>query len=216
MTARNIATIDGCGVFPADNGWNQDVSTRALHPNSANYIASVNSSRTTLHPDFGGGGAYGIPFVTVGEGEAPRPVNWTAYGDESDAGPYPIPPEAPVEGGADSDGDRHVIALQRGTCRLFELYRALARRPLGRGLGRGVGLRSNALRPLGWTSADAAGLPILPGLVRYDEVAAGSVNHAVRFTVQRTQRGYVLAATHFASSNTDPALAPMGLPRTSP
>ncbi|MDZ4828312.1 MAG: hypothetical protein SGJ13_17875 [Actinomycetota bacterium] len=205
-------TIESCGVFPADNAWNQDVSGLPVHPNSANYVASINSSRATLHPDFGGDGEYGIPFITVGETELLRPVNWTAYGDESDAGPYPIPPEAPVEGGADSDGDRHVLAVQAGTCKLFELYRAFWRGDhWDADSGAVWDLRSNALRPLGWTSADAAGLPIFAGLVRYDEVAAGSVNHALRFTVQRTQRGYVLPATHYASSNTDPALPPMGL-----
>ncbi len=199
-------------MFPADNAWNEDVSTLPVHANSANYLASINSSRTTLHPDFGGGGEYGIPFITVGESEPLRAVNWTAYGDESDAGPYPVPPEAPVEGGAGSDGDRHVLTLQRGTCKLFELYRAFwSGDHWDADSGAVWDLRSNLLRTLGWTSADAAGLPILPGLVRYDEVAAGAVQHALRFTVSRTQRGFILPATHAASSSTDPALPPMGL-----
>ena len=199
-------------MFPADNAWNRDVSALPVHPNSANFIASINASCTTLHPDFGGGGEYGIPFVTVGESEPMQNVNWTAYGDESDPGPYPIPPTAPVEGGADSDGDRHVLAVQRGTCKLYELYRAFWQGDhWDADSGAVYDLRSNVLRPLGWTSADAAGLPILAGLVRYDEVAAGSVNHALRFTVQRTQRGYILPATHAASSSSDANLPPMGL-----
>jgi hypothetical protein len=199
-------------VFPADNAWNRDVSTLPVHPNSANFIAGINASRATLLADFGGGGEYGIPFVTVADREPLQNINWTAYGDESDPGPYPIPPTAPVEGGADSDGDRHVIALQRGTCKLFELYHAFWQGDhWDADSGAVYDLRSNALRPLGWTSADAAGLPILAGLVRYDEVAAGSVNHALRFAVQRTQRGYILPATHAASSSSDPNLPPMGL-----
>ena len=205
-------TIEGCPVFPADNAWNADISGAPVHPASATYIASISASRANLHPDFGGGGAYGIPFIVVPDTEPLQAVNWTAYGDESDPGPYPIPGHAPVEGGAASDGDRHVIALQRGTCRLFELYRAFWRGSYwDADSGAAWNLNSNATRPLGWTSADAAGLPILPGLVRYDEVAAGEVRHALRFTVQRTQRGYILPATHFASSSNDPALPPMGL-----
>jgi hypothetical protein len=205
-------SIDGCSVFPADNAWNQDISTRPVHPLSASYVATINSSRTTLHPDFGGGGEYGIPFSVVGDTEPARPVVYTAYGDESDPGPFPIPPGAPVEGGASSDGDRHVIVVQRGTCQLFELYRAFWRGDRWEAdSGTHWDLGSNALRPLGWTSADAAGLAILPGLVRYDEVAAGEIRHALRFTVPRTQRGYILPATHYASSSTDPALPPMGL-----
>jgi hypothetical protein len=134
--------------------------------------------------------------------------------DESDPGPYPIPPDAPIEGGAQSDGDRHVLVLDRSECKLWELFDA---HPQGGGASWHAGsgavwdLRSNALRPEGWTSADAAGLPIFPGLVRYEEVAAGEIAHALRFTASRTQRGYVHPATHFASSITDPDVPPMGL-----
>ena len=139
-------------------------------------------------------------------------INFTAYGDESDPGPYPVPIGAPVEGGSASDGDRHVIAVDRNACKVYELYRAF---PQGNHWDADSGavfdLRSNALRPLGWTSADAAGLSIFAGLVRYDEVAAGHIDHALRFTISRSQRGYVLPATHTAASSTDPNRPPMGL-----
>jgi hypothetical protein len=205
--------LGSCTVFPASSPWNQDVTTLPVSARSSAYVASVLSGGNThLHADFGGDGEYGIPYVTVAGGQPRVPITFTAYGDESDPGPYPVPLDAPVEGGAASDGDRHVVAVDRDACRLYELYRAF---PNGRGWSADSGavfdLRSNALRPLGWTSADAAGLPIFPGLVRYDEVARGHIDHALRFTVSRTQRGYVLPATHFASSSTDPNLPPMGL-----
>jgi hypothetical protein len=207
-------TVADCPVFPADNAWNQDISSAPLHPRSASIIASIQANGTdNLHPDFGSNPDYGIPYVVVAPTQARVPIVYDAYGDESDPGPFPIPLDAAVEGvpGATS-GDRHVIAVQGGTCELFELF-------VGRRAGAGwtaasgarFDLRSNALRPLGWTSADAAGLPIFPGLVRYEEVAAGSIDHAIRVTFRRTQRGYVLPATHFASSSTDPNLPPMGL-----
>src|SRR5262249_42646889 len=135
-----------------------------------------------------------------------------AYGDESDKGPFPIPGNAPVEGGSSSDGDRHVLVLQKGTCHLFELGRAFWRtNHWDADVGVNWNLSSNALRKLYYTSADAAGLPILPGLVRYDEVKAGHIDHAVRFTVPKTQRGFILPATHFASKSTDSRLPAMGL-----
>jgi hypothetical protein len=207
-------TIAGCPVLPADNAWNRDVSTTPLHPRSAAIIAAIQANGTdNLHPDFGSNPDYGIPYVVVPPRQPRVPIVYDAYGDESDPGPFPIPLDAPIEGppGATS-GDRHVIAVQGGTCELFELF-------VGRRTGTGwvaasgarFDLRSNALRPLGWTSADAAGLPIFPGLVRYDEVAAGSIDHAIRVTFRRTKRGYILPATHFASSSTDPNLPPMGL-----
>lgn len=205
-------------MFPSDNAWNKDISALPVHPNSNAFVNNVIASaagvtaRTKLHPDFGGGGQYGIPFIVVGAAEPAQPIVYTAYGDESDPGPFPIPSTAPVEGGNASDGDRHVIAVQKESCHLFELYRAFWRGDHWEAdSGTNWDLRSNALRPLGWTSADAAGLPILPGLVRYDEVAAGKINHALRFTVKWTQRGYVLPATHFASSSTDANRPPMGL-----
>jgi hypothetical protein len=209
----NGPTLAGCPMFPADNAWNQRVDTLAVRPDSRTFIASISASgNTNLHPDFGGGGAYGIPYMVVPSTQAKVPINFTAYGDESDPGPYPVPGNAPVEGGSASTGDRHVLVLQQGACHLYEMGRAFWR---GTSWDADVGvnwnLRSNALRPAGWTSADAAGLPILPGLVRYSEVAAGHIDHAVRFTVSRTQRGYILPATHYASSSTDPTLPPMGL-----
>jgi hypothetical protein len=169
-----------------------------------------------LHADFGTtfeGQPNGIPFVEVGAGQARVPVTFD-FADESDPGPYPVPPDAPIEGGPAASGDRHVIVIDRTECRLWELYDA---HPLdgGRSWHAGSGatwdLRSNALRPDGWTSADAAGLPIFPGLARYDEVASGTVAHALRFTARRTQRGYIHPATHFASSTTDLDVPPMGL-----
>ena len=206
-------TVGGCAVFPRDNAWNTDISHLPVRADSARYVASINSSgNTMLHPDFGGGGAYGIPFTVVGRAEPLRPVRYTAYGDESDPGPFPVPPNAPVEGGSNSTGDRHVLVVQQGTCHLFELGRAFWRGDhWDADVGVNWNLASNALRPRGWTSADAAGLPILPGLVRYDEVAAGHVDHALRFTVSPTQKAFVLPATHDASSSTDPTRPPMGL-----
>ncbi|MDQ1521083.1 MAG: hypothetical protein QOI55_2156 [Actinomycetota bacterium] len=205
--------VGGCSVFPSDNAWNTDVSSYAVRANSAQYVANVNSSGNRMvHPDFGGAGQYGIPFKVVGANEPPRRIHYTLYGDESDPGPLPVPPNAPIEGGNASDGDRHVVVVQQGTCKLYELGRAFWR---GDHWDADVGvdwdLGSNALRPRGWTSTDAAGLPILPGLVRYDEVASGVVKHALRFTVSRTQKGYVYPATHNASSSTDATRPPMGL-----
>lgn len=206
-------TVGGCPVFPADNAWNTDVSAFPVHPDSAAIIARIQSSGgRTLHPDFGSNPAYGIPYTVVPEDQPLVPIVYTAYGDESDPGPFPVPLDAPVEGGPGATGDRHVLVVQQGTCRLFELF--VARRE-GAGWAADSGARWNLttgeLRPIGWTSADAAGLPILPGLVRYDEVAAGAVRHAIRVTFSRTRRGFVLPATHFASSRTDVDLPPMGL-----
>jgi hypothetical protein len=212
-TGTENGALGSCTVFPPDNAWNTDVSSYPVSPNSANYIANILSSgNQNLHADFGGGGAYGIPYVTVGSGEPSVPINFTAYGDESDPGPYPVPLGAPVEGGSASDGDRHVLAVDTDACKLYELYRAFPQSDhWDADSGAVFDLRSDALRPLGWTSADAAGLPIFPGLARYDEVTGGQINHALRFTVARTQKGYILPATHYASSSTDPNRPPMGL-----
>jgi hypothetical protein len=206
-------SIGGCPIFPVENPWNSDVTGYPLHPRSTQMIARIQSvGGDFLHPDFGENPDYGIPFVVVPADQPLVPIELTEYADESDPGPYPVPLDAPVEGGAQSDGDRHVLVLQQGACQLFEL--GVARRS-GPGWTAFVGARWNlatgALRPLTWTSADAAGLPILPGLVRYDEVASGSIRHAIRVTFVQTQRGFILPATHFASSRTDPDLPPMGL-----
>jgi hypothetical protein len=199
-------TIGGCPVFPDTNPWNVDVSAVGVHPQSSTWVASVNASRSTLHPDVGSNPDYGIPYVVV-PSDTPRvAVRYTDYGDESDPGPFPVPMNAPVEGGS----DRHVLVVQSGSCELFELFNA---QHDGSGWSASSGarydLRSNALRPAGWTSADAAGLPILPGLLRYDEVASGEIRHALRFTVARTQRAYIAPARHQAG-RADPALPPMG------
>ena len=198
--------LGGCPMFPSDNPWNLDVSTLPLHPRSAQWVASVNSSRTTLHPDTGSNPDYGIPYVVVPSSQPLVPVTYTDYGDESDPGPFPIPADAPVEAGS----DRHVIVLQSGTCRLYELFNA-RRSDTGWQASSGAvfDLRSNALRPAGWTSADAAGLPILPGLLRYDEVASGEIRHALRFTVRTSQRAYISPARHFAGIPDD-RVPPMG------
>ncbi|MGH2832523.1 MAG: hypothetical protein ACRDK2_07075, partial [Solirubrobacteraceae bacterium] len=155
--------------------------------------------------------SYGIPYTIVGPHQPSVPIHFTEYGEESNPGPYPIPPNAPVEG-AGEEGDRHVLVLQEGSCRLYELYGA-QRSGAGWDAGSGAvfNLRSNALRPDGWTSADAAGLPIFPLLVRYEDVHRGVIDHALRVTVPRTQRGFIHPATHFASSSSDPSLPPMGL-----
>jgi hypothetical protein len=202
-------------IFPPDNPWNTDISGFPVHPSSDAWIATIGAD-TGLHPDFGTeweGAPIGIPYVLVGAGQ-PRVAVSFDYADESDAGPYPIPYDAPIEGGRDAVGDRHVLVIDRDARRLYELFAAYPQPDGSWRAGSGAiwNLESNALRPLCWTSADAAGLPILPGLVRYDEVVEqGEIRHALRFTVRLTQRGFILPATHFASSSTDPARPPMGM-----
>ncbi len=210
-----VVVPERCPVLPDDNIWNSRVDDLPLHVRSAAYVASIGSSN--LHPDFGSGlweGApIGIPYVEVDADQPEVPIVFTAYGDESDPGPYPVPSDAPIEGGPNSDGDRHVLVLDTGDCVLYEMYRAF---PLNGGAvwsadsAARYDLTSNALRPAGWTSADAAGLPIYPGLVRFDEVASGEIDHAIRFTAPVTQQAYVWPARHFASSNTDLDVPPMG------
>jgi hypothetical protein len=205
--ATAATAVAGCPVFPASDPWNQDVSKAPVDPRSDAYVRSIGLDGH-LHPDFASR-TYGIPYKIVGRGQKRVPIHFTAYGDESDKGPYPIPPGAPVEGGS----DRHVIVVQRGTCRLYELFDA---RRAGRGWDAAAGarfdLRTGRLRPKGWTSADAAGLPIFPGLARADEaVGRRRITHALRVTVPRSQKAYISPARHFASSDADPALPPMGL-----
>ena len=209
--------IGPCPLFPADNPWNTDISDAPLHPNSDAFIDSIGRD-TTLHPDFGTeweGAPIGIPYVLVGGDQQRVPVTFE-YDEDSDPGPYPIPENPPIEGGPDSDGDRHVLVVDTDECVLYEVFSAYPPEedgePWQAGSGAIFDLSSNELRPEGWTSADAAGLPILPGLVRYDEVVEhGEILHALRFTVSRSQRAYVHPATHAASSSTDPDLPPMGL-----
>lgn len=210
-TNSNPPKIGTCQIFPSDNPWNKDISTYPVHPNSVNYINSIGNNGF-LHADFGGNGEYGIPYVVVDNNQSNIPITFTEYGEESDAGPYPIPLSAPIEGGPSSDGDRHVLAVNKDDCMLYELYHGFPQTSSwNAGSGAKFNLTSNALRPEGWTSADAAGLPIFPGLARYDEVVSGSMNHALRFTVSQTQQAYIHPATHYASSSTDPSFPPMGL-----
>ena len=200
----------GCPIFPPSNPLNREISHAPVDPRSAQYIAAIGASGH-LHPDFGSDPSYGIPYVVVGPGQPRVPIDFTEFGQESNAGPYPVPLDAPVEGAGEA-GDRHVLVLQTGRCKLYELY-AAQRSGAGWAAGSGAvfDLRSNALRPEGWTSADAAGLPIYPLLVRYSEVHSGRIDHALRVTVSRTQRGYIHPATHFASESSEPDLPPMGL-----
>lgn len=207
-------SLAGCPMFPADNIWNTPIDTLPIAARSADFIATIGPD-TGLHPDFGSGtwdgGPIGIPFVIV-PGTQPLVPIFFDYDDESDPGPYPIPPDAPIEGGAQSDGDRHILIVDRDRCMLTEIYDAhrQADGSWRAGSGAVFNLRSNALRPAGWTSADAAGLPMLPGLVRWDEVAAGALHHAIRFTASRTRRATVWPARHFASSSSDPTRPAMG------
>lgn len=206
-----VARVGGCQLLPANNPLNRDISGDPVDPRSDAYIASIGAS-AHLFADFGFTPKYGMPYVVVGPGQPRVPIQFTEWGKESNPGPYPVPPDAPVEQAEEGGGDRHVLVLQEGSCRLYELYKA-RRRGSGWEAGSGAvfNLRSNALRPEGWTSADAAGLPILPLVARYQEVAEGEIRHALRVTVSRTQHAYIHPATHFASESRDPSLPPMGL-----
>jgi hypothetical protein len=202
--------------LPTEAAWNQDISKAPRDPRSSAYIAYINAhGGDHLHPDFGSPRAYGFPYSVVGAGQRQLPIHYTAYGDESDPGPFPVPAKAPVEGGNGSDGDRHVLVVDRSACKLYELYRGF---PAGKphphwnaDSGTAWDLRSPARRPDGWTSADAAGLPIFPGLVRYDEVAAGHLDHAIRVTFESTRNAWVHPASHCAGDTADASAPPMGL-----
>jgi len=214
------ASLNGAIPFPADNPWNTDISAAPVDPSSATLIASIGAG-TGLHADFGAGlyngSPIGIPYMVVSGSEARLPINYTAYGDESDPGPFPIPLSAPIEGGPQSTGDRHVLVIDRDNNRLYEIGNAYPQANRWDASGGALfHLDSNNVRPggqPGWTSADAAGLPIFPGLARYDEamLGPGGIRHALRFTAARTRRAYVPPATHFASSNTSSSLPPMGM-----
>jgi hypothetical protein len=203
-----------CTVFPASNPWNRRVDTLPVAAGSGGVISSIGRDRG-LHADFGSGlwdgGPIGIPITVVGGTQKKSRVAFD-YADESDKGPYPIPANVAIEGGRSSDGDRHAIIVDRSSCKLYELF-ALYPQSAGWRAGSGAiwSLESNRLRPSGWTSADAAGLPIFPGLARYDEVKRGRIGHALRFTVSRTRKAFVWPARHYASSSTDASLPPMGL-----
>ena len=214
------ASLEGRRVFPADDAWNRDISRMPVDPHSDRLVASIGADRP-LHPDFGtfyDGRAIGIPYIVISGEQAKNYAQVTfEYADESDPGPYPIPPDAPIEGGPKSDGDRHVLVVDRDNWKLYELFSA---HPEGSGASRrwkaGSGaifdLSSNKERPAGWTSADAAGLPVFPGLVRYDEVVERKeMTHAVRFTCVNSRHAYVAPARHFASSKQAEDLPPMGM-----
>ncbi len=221
--------LGGCQAFPDppaslpaaapsaddESAWNQDVTKAPRAADSAAVIAYIDAhGGDRLHPDFGSPRAYGFPYAVVGAGRPKLPIHYTAYGDESDAGPFPVPIGAPVEGGSGSDGDRHVLVVDKSDCRLYELYRAF---PEGGShphwnadSGTAWDLRSAARRRDGFTSADAAGLPIFPGLVRYDEVASGRLEHAIRVTVESSRNAWVHPASHCAGDTDDPAAPAMG------
>ena len=208
------ASLAGARPFPDDNPWNTPIDNEPADPDSDLLIDSIGRT-APLHPDFGAswnGGPFGIPYVVI-DGDTPKvPVSFQ-YADESDPGPYPIPANPPIEGGPDSQGDRHILVIDRDNWVLYELFAAY---PSGGGYSAGSGaifdMGSSTLRPAGWTSADAAGLPIFPGLVRYDEVVEQKViRHALRFTAASTRRAYVYPARHFASASTDSSLPPMGM-----
>ena len=201
-----------CSVFPSNNVWHADVSKLPVNSHSSAWLSSMNGSSTRLHPDFGpsGGFPYGIPYDVVSSSHAKVYLTFD-YADESDKGPYPFDGNTKIEGGQNAGGDRHAIMIDSGTCKLYELYDAhYSSSGSTAGSGAIWSLTSNALRPAGWTSADAAGLPIFPGLVRVDEVQAGNVDHAIRVTAQQTDRSYIWPARHQAGAANNPNLPPMG------
>jgi hypothetical protein len=213
-SGRPAVAAKRCPTFPKSNQWNLPVNKLPVAGNSAALVSSIGANRP-VHPDFGsgtyGGGPIGIPYVNVSAHQHKKRVSFD-YSDESDRGPYPIPRHVPIEGGRHSDGDRHAILVDRTHCRLYELY---ALKPTSGGhwhAGSGAiwNMRSNHLRPAGWTSADAAGLPIFPGLARWPEAKHGAIHHALRFTVPETRKAFIYPARHSASTNTDPSLPAMG------
>ena len=221
-------SLGGCAVFPPSGAaagapsaadqtaWNQDISGAPVDPNSDAYIAYINShGGSELHPDFGSPRAYGIPYAVVGRKAKRSRVHFTAYGDESSHGKYRVPPRAPVEGGKASDGDRHVLVVDKARCKLYELYRAFYKRQPRKHWDADGGviwnLRSAGLRTDGYTSADAAGLPIFPGLTRYDEARSGAINHAFRLTVESSQDAWIHPASHCAGDSQSANAPPMGL-----
>ncbi|MFY9234020.1 MAG: hypothetical protein WAO58_06105 [Fimbriimonadaceae bacterium] len=209
------ADLNGARPFPDNNPWNKPIDAEPIDPNSETLIASIGLNGQ-FHPDFGAnwdGGPFGIPYIVV-PGDQARVGMTFDYWDESDPGPYPFPPDAPIEGGADSDGDRHVLVIDRDDWKLYETWSSYPQEDGSWQCGSGAvfDMKSNALRQEGWTSADAAGLPIFPGLVRYDEVVLrGEIRHALRFTASQTRRAYTYPARHWASSDDSPSRPPMGM-----
>ncbi len=228
--AKPPGDLGSCTVFPAppastsptaaalgtEAAWNQNISRAPRAADSAKVIAYIDShGGAAIHPDFGSPRAYGFPYAVVGAGANELPIHYTAYGSESSPGPFPIPPNAPVEGGAHAEGDRHVLVVDKSTCKLYELYDAFFQGKPKPHWNADAGvewdLDSAALRPDGWTSADAAGLPIFPGLVRYEEAAAGHVDHAIRVTMDSTRNAWIHPASHCAGDTDSGAAPPMGL-----
>ncbi len=215
MSAGQEADLNGFVPFPSDNLWNEDISSAPVDSNSAAIINYIGAS-VPLHPDFGSGtydgSIIGIPYEIVDSSQGPVTIDFTAYGDESDPGPMPIPLDAPIEGDPNPSGDQHVLILDNANCWLYELYDA---QPSGSAWNAGSAavwdLTADEQRPYTWTSADAAGLPIFPGLVRYDEVAAGQINHAIRFTPQSSRAAFIPPASHWAANSTNALAAPMGM-----
>ncbi|HXY79182.1 MAG TPA: hypothetical protein VEI08_00955 [Candidatus Bathyarchaeia archaeon] len=215
MTPGQEGSLNGFVPFPSDNLWNTDISNAPVDPNSAAIINFIGGS-VPLHPDFGSGlyngSIIGIPYLVVDSSQGPVTINFTAYGDESDPGPMPIPTNAPIEGDPNPSGDQHVLVLDNNSCWLYELYDA---QPSGSGWNAGSAavwdLTADEQRPYTWTSADAAGLAIFPGLARYDEVAAGAINHALRFTLQNSRAAFTPPASHWAATSTNANAAPMGM-----
>jgi hypothetical protein len=217
MSAGQGASLNGFVPFPADNLWNTDISSAAVDPNSMAIINFIGSS-IGIHPDFGAGlyngSSMGIPYLVVGSTQGPVTINFTAYGDESDPGPMPVPVTAPIEGyPAPGSGDRHVLVLDNNNCWLYELYSSY---PQSNGTWNADSaavwdITADEHRPYTWTSADAAGLPVFPGLARYDEVAAGAIHHALRFTLQSSKAAFTPPATHWASNSSNSLAPPMGM-----
>ncbi len=216
LSLGRAASLNGFIPFPADSLWNQDISSAPVDPNSDNYINFIGST-VPLHPDFGAGlyagQTIGIPYVVV-SGSPFVNINYTAYGDESDPGPMPVPKNAPIEGYPNpGNGDRHVLVLDRDNCWLYELYQSYVQTngTWKAGSGSVWDLLNDEQRPYAWTSADAAGLPVFPGLARYDEVASGAINHALRFTLENSQEAFTPPASHWAANSTNTYAAPMGM-----
>jgi len=212
MSTGQTASLNGFVPFTSNNLWNTDISAAPVDPNSStimsNWVGSVN-----VHPDWGNDPSYGIPYVVVDGTQSLVNINLNAYGDESDPGPMPVPASAPVEGGSSSSGDRHVLVLDNGNCFLYELYNSSANSDGSWSADSTAvwDLLSDEQRPYTWTSADAAGLPIFPGLVRYDEVASGKIQHAFRFTLPKTSAAFTPPASHYAGNTSDPTAPPMGM-----
>jgi hypothetical protein len=212
MSVGQTANLNGFVSFSSNSLWNTDISSAPLDPNSntliGTWVGSVN-----VHPDWGTDPTYGIPYVVVNGSQSLVNVNLGAYPDESDPGPMPVPPTAPVEGGSSSTGDRHVLVLDNGNCFLYELYNSSVNSDGSWNADSTAvwDLLGNEQRPYTWTSADAAGLPIFPGLVRYDEVAAGKIQHAFRFTLPKSRAAFVPPASHWAANTSDPTAPPMGM-----